>query len=688
MKSTLLYLFILLISFSASALDNIGRIRYASRSHAPVSRTEESETIYTSAIIEIDDDSAIEAIEAIGAKIMHRRNNFLLTYVPEDSLEALDRFHKVAGCSVSLPAEMCLDRAVVATNVDKILKSDGFPAGYTGKGVTVGFSDMGFDPGHAAFRGRVKKILHVVDTTATVICTTPEEWTTDNDDDFHATHVANILAGADGQSSYQGVARGADIVATTSLLDNVGILLGVEEIIAEAKAAGQPAVVNLSLGSTFGPHDGTDLFCRYLDECAEEAAIVLAAGNNGATRVYAGKTLTDDDNVISTMVESEYWNDPVYNNGYLDIWSSDGAPLKIRFRIWDRLVNDIVWESAWMDPSNQDMLVFDSETDEEFAKLFQGTILAAGEVSRTNGRYNIAVELDFFSNPYPGQSWARNNIVIDVEGQPSRHIDVYTKGSISLFTKLAVYPWLTSGTTDNSVSSIACGHNTVCVGSATTRDTAPLISGDECSWQSFVTAGTVSHYSSYGTTFDGRRLPHLCAPGAMIVSAFNRHELEKHPELLGTMSAESGEKSNYYFTECGTSMATPHVAGIFALWLEADPTLTGKELREIAVRTARHEGIDPTDPRSGAGMIDAAAGLRLILETQGIHEPEYDHISVYRDGDRLGIAGYIDDDLSVEVYTLAGVRVYCGSPYSAVLPNMPLIVRISNKKFCITRKLL
>lgn len=53
----------------------------------------------------------------------------------------------------------------------------------------------------------------------------------------------------------------------------------------------------------------------------------------------------------------------------------------------------------------------------------------------------------------------------------------------------------------------------------------------------------------------------------------------------------------------GTSMATPHVAGIAALWLEARPQTTAPELFGLLMRTARRIALPSTDV--GAGLVQA-----------------------------------------------------------------------------------
>ena len=693
-------IFLGLICLSCFALDNSGRLRLAQlrsgSSDAVKAMNIQDEPFYISAIIEIESDDVVEELEMRGVVIAYRRQNLLLAYVPADVLSEVDLINHVKRSSVGFSSMPSLDFALPATNADRVLEGENLPSEYSGKGVVVGFSDIGFDPGHAAFEGRVKKVVHVVDSTASIIrAETQSEissWTTDNDDDLHATHVAGILAGYDNGSIYNGLARGAEIVGTTSNMDDVSILVGVEEVIGYAKENGKPAVVNLSLGSTTGPHDGTDLMSRYLDLCADDAAIVLSAGNNGDTRVHASKELRDNDVVASVMIESFYWSNILKFQGYVDVWSDNESAMKTRIRVWDRYLNEIVWEGEWREFSEDDTdRVFSGETDTEFERMFEGEIVCAGELSKANNRQNITYLVDLTcKEPFPGYTWERHSIVLDFESKPGTKLEFYSQGNIGFYEASDVYSWVSGGNSEQTVSSMACGYKTICVGAATTRDATPLIYGGKKSWYPFVEKGTVSQFSSYGTTFDGRQLPHLCAPGSYVVSAANRWYLIKNPSEMNLVSYESpSNPGHYYYPQCGTSMSAPHVAGIFAMWLEADPTLSGVELREIAMKTARFEGVSFDNPRTGAGMIDARAGLEYILDKAGVDDVLEDDIKIWRSpSGGLSLTGCDISKTFVEVYSLSGVKLAQGNCESVKLPDIPLIIRVVAPGMCVTKKLM
>jgi serine protease AprX len=68
----------------------------------------------------------------------------------------------------------------------------------------------------------------------------------------------------------------------------------------------------------------------------------------------------------------------------------------------------------------------------------------------------------------------------------------------------------------------------------------------------------------------------------------------------------------YYTVKTGTSMAAPHVSGVVALMLEANPDLTPAQVRQLLVGTATGvPGCAVED--CGAGMVNALAAVRAAL---------------------------------------------------------------------------
>lgn len=94
--------------------------------------------------------------------------------------------------------------------------------------------------------------------------------------------------------------------------------------------------------------------------------------------------------------------------------------------------------------------------------------------------------------------------------------------------------------------------------------------------------------------------PDLSAPGSGILSTRS---------TTGVLTlAETGGGA----TLSGTSQAAPHVAGVAALLLSANPALTPDQVRRAMQVTARPLSEGSTFWQSGYGMVDAAAAVRLV----------------------------------------------------------------------------
>jgi len=78
-----------------------------------------------------------------------------------------------------------------------------------------------------------------------------------------------------------------------------------------------------------------------------------------------------------------------------------------------------------------------------------------------------------------------------------------------------------------------------------------------------------------------------------------------------------------YTTMDGTSMATPHVAGVMALMLSANPDLTVEEIDQILEETSIDLGAAGKDNTFGAGRINALAAVNAALGLVGTSEEDH-----------------------------------------------------------------
>ncbi len=115
---------------------------------------------------------------------------------------------------------------------------------------------------------------------------------------------------------------------------------------------------------------------------------------------------------------------------------------------------------------------------------------------------------------------------------------------------------------------------------------------------------SVARFSSRGPTADGRVKPDIVAPGSKIVAA----------RAAGTSVGQVVDE--YYTTASGTSMATPHVAGLVALMLRAASGLGPADIKKMLMATSvdinvSANGLSEGDKFiQGDGRIDALTAVQ------------------------------------------------------------------------------
>jgi serine protease AprX len=129
-------------------------------------------------------------------------------------------------------------------------------------------------------------------------------------------------------------------------------------------------------------------------------------------------------------------------------------------------------------------------------------------------------------------------------------------------------------------------------------------------------AGVIDGTSSRGERSRPDTWPDLAAPGTGIISTCRA--------TLPLCSAAGSQVDDEYFSLSGTSMAAPHVAGIVAQLLQADPTLTPAEVEDVLEDTAHKflwgspygRYVDETNPddessfEKGHGLVDALSAVQ------------------------------------------------------------------------------
>ncbi|MCC5795294.1 MAG: S8 family serine peptidase [Chromatiales bacterium] len=126
---------------------------------------------------------------------------------------------------------------------------------------------------------------------------------------------------------------------------------------------------------------------------------------------------------------------------------------------------------------------------------------------------------------------------------------------------------------------------------------------------------TRAPYSNFGSWID------LAAPGG----GFTDLNGDGYPDgVLSTSGNDSGGTLRYTYAFLqGTSMASPHVAGVFALMKAANRDLGPAQIRQLLVDSAltTQPGVGPRNDVYGWGLIDARRAVEAALPGSGEPDP-------------------------------------------------------------------
>ena len=617
-------------------------------------------------IIELEDGQTTAGLEAIGIYPESVIGSFVVAQVPVDALASLDIEPTVRLAQTANEVRQYNDKARASMNVDNVHSGQSLPQAFNGEGVYVSIFDGGFDPNHINFmkgddltQSRVKAIWNynfIANRVTTNSYLTPEEiarYETDSQYDTHGTHVLGIATGAydNGKSGerYYGMAPGSDILIACGSMTEDTVLKGLQTMIEKAEQEGRPIAINLSIGINNGPHDGSDNFCRALDELAKRAVIAIAAGNEAEDDIALQKTLTADDNEVKTYLyitdntRYNYGFTPNdYGYGYFDIYSSDGTPLDAQFVLAD--ANGNIVESYSI---AGETTITSSLSKTNFKSTFQNSSYAkfTSEVDPANNRYHIQGNVSLKTKSSSPTYFP----AIVIKGNPGVKVGIYSQAYTS-FTNKGMKDW-DDATPDGTINSWACGHNVISVGSYSSRSAIGS------------PADRISYFSSYGTLFDGRTLPDICAPGSMIRSSYSRYYKTNPLYDKVQLTVNYNGKTYTWGDMEGTSMATPAMVGVAALWLQANPDLNSADVKDIAKQTATRDKYvnDGIPAQWGAGKLNAYEGIKMALNYAGVENVIADGnptILVHEIGNGVfEVFGVDETAMTVSAYNMGGSLV-------------------------------
>lgn len=606
-------------------------------------------------------EGGIAVLQAAGARIGARIGSVVSAEVPFDNLERVltsSAFSMVEAARTIAVKNDTSMRVIRANAVRRVVGNTW--TGSAGQGVIVGIYDSGLDFTHEDFLDpnggtRVLQLWDQLDLNGvsagvpygrvcsradiSAVIATPNDRSAcpQIDGHGHGTHVTGTAAG-DGSATgtggspftYAGVAPLADLMIVKGgegLFSESGIIDGLAWLEREGRRLNRPMVVNLSLGGQTGPHDGSRLYELAIDSLSRPGFIVVVSAGNEAFN-------NNDVNPDGTI--------PTRNPTYFHGFGPPNTPRDFTFDIEpytavDGACNDFVNFSLWYyAPDTLDIAIVRADGSTVTAAFGQtrevdsplGNVRidnASGGPNARNNSYEADIRINDCgvngSPPVSGLWTLRVSKAHSPSGKPY-HFWMYSQ----LLGNRSTHAIGRSGFDNHYiVSTPGNARRAITVGAFVTKlcwQTPAKQDGPAC-YATRETVGDLARFSSAGPTRDGRQKPEITAPGLGIASSRSRFAIPAANRIL---------MDGVHWMNEGTSMAAPHVTGTIALMLQARPTLTPEDVRDILSRSSDHDQFTSrvydnaadSEPRYwwGFGKLNVCAALGATgSNTSGVAGP-------------------------------------------------------------------
>ena len=603
---------------------------------------------YVSAFVHFADADADKSVlENYGAVLENDFGDFVTARIPVENLEALSQDEAVKLVEIGTPVRKKMDKARAAANVDKVQAGTDLSQPFLGTGVIVGVCDYGFQYNHITFYDannsselRVKRVKNIsTNKTYTTQSAIESAGYDEEDDTGHATHVTGIAAGSYSGNNYYGIAKDADIVMVNAGSSSTDLINGIKYVFDYATEVGKPAVVNISLGSHTGPHDGTSTFDVALDKLVGAGRIICgAAGNEGEYPLYSEATLAaGESHTFILDASDEYYSG---NKAYADFWGDEGQQFTVQI-VYMNSSGTVLKEGT----------ATATATSSQKTRTWSNTTYASGSLTAytklstdaSNNKGNVYV---YFNNFTP-----KSNYKIGFK------VTAKTAGTVRVWGDDYNAIYWEDGLTTHTVGEIGgTANRIISVGAWTTQKNT---------YSNGYAVGKICGFSSKGPTADGRIKPEITAPGDVIKSSIPDWE-SVTSSSRGKSSIKVNGTTYYWGWMSGTSMATPFVTGVVATWLQANPNLTPEQIKNVFAKTAQtdsYTGTSVPNNTCGYGKIDAYAGIVEVLQSTPVKNLEGlpEAIMLYpnpNDGAFTLFFTQNDENVDVRIYALNGQQIY------------------------------
>lgn len=528
-------------------------------------------------------------LEALGVRVRAQAGDVFTAFVPVSAIDAVAALSSVRGIQGSAPVELENDNGTTSTGVTALRGPGPAFVGANGAGVLVGDVDSGVDYNHPDFldNGGQTRFVSIWDQTVNGVFPAGyaygTEWlpaalnantATQTDVSGHGTHVLGSAAG-DGSGTggafaahtFAGMAPMADLLMVKTNFQTTGVFDGVAYAFGRATALGKNAVVNLSLGSHFGPKDGTSPFESGLSAlCGPGRIIVKSAGNERSqsrhAEVFAAGAGT---NVTMTVTGSANGRILAFD-GYYE------ASEEMNVRI-----------------TTPNGTVLGPITLGGMTAAFPGTSTGNGNVYLENGvaltatgDKQVYIEIAGTATGNMNGTWTFTFIPV-ITGAANGEVDLWR-----FFNSTgAAGNFVIGNLNEELISEPGNAVELITTAAWTSRQTWVCCNGTVSQFSGTPAVGNIAPFSSNGPTRDGRQKPEIAAPGLAIIST-------RSFDVAGTCPASGastliGDGLNHT-ANSGTSMAAPHTTGACAVLMQKRGALTPAQIKSYLASHAIVDG--------------------------------------------------------------------------------------------------
>lgn len=585
--------------------------------------------------------------------------------------------------------------------------------GYTGKGVIIGYVDTGLDFNHDDFKnadGTTRVLYYWDQSLGYDAVLTPgkygygQVWDSASINNGTCTSLDNNAHGTTvtGTGSGNGLATGTNkgaapesdiiIVETNFSLPNWTLTVAdaIDFIFSMADTLGKPAVVNTSVGDYLGSHDGLDPAALYIDSLLNDKPgriVVAAAGNSGAQGKYHvhGNVNADTSfcwfqvNASSAFGEPavyfDLWVDTAdFNDVYFAFGADNTSPVfdfrgRTQFYNILDIIDSTVIDSIMAGPNKLAPVEFSTQL---YDGLYHIELLIA---SPDSAAYFFRFETfgdgayDLWSGAWMGLSNIVSTALPDVLSFPD----------------IAFYQM--PDTLITIVSSWTCSENVVTVGNLKNQLDYLDVNNNNFVLPG-VPVGMLTVNSSKGPNRLGYIKPDVSATGDGTLSAcplwLQASLITSNPAML----AQGGQ----HVRNGGTSMASPVIAGIAALYLEKCPEGTHTQFIDMLHQNAYDDSWTGVTPNNayGYGKVNAfqllnttnfdvtLIGDSVICDAPLVFETLENNFSAYAwttGATTASINLNVADTISVIVTDANGCRAYSDTipVIQGAVPTFPII---------------